>query len=246
MASLYEIQRDLGVTQKTAWFMLHRIREGMDNDFPEKFAGEVEADETFIGGKAKNMHAMKKIRKYLAGEMKHGGPVGKAIVMGVLQRNTMEDIPGTARKRSKKDSQVRPVVLAELRKTDTDAHIKENVATDAAGVYTDDGQHYRYLPDYAHEFIDHAEAYVRGRVHTNGIENFWSLPKRSLAGTYVSVEPFHLSPTSTSRRFGLQSERHGRSAVRYDASRHRWQAADVRAGDRQNRGAYRARRSLLN
>ncbi len=187
--------------------MLHRIREGMDNDFPEKFAGEVEADETFIGGKAKNMHAMKKIRKYLAGEMKHGGPVGKAIVMGVLQRNTMEDIPGTARKRSKQDSQVRPIVLAEVRKTDTDAHIKENVATDAAGVFTDDGQHYRYLPDYAHEFIDHAEAYVRGRVHTNGIENFWSLLKRSLAGTYVSVEPFHLSAYVNEQAFRFNNRK---------------------------------------
>src|SRR5882724_1550349 len=94
--SSYEIKRDLGVTQKSAWFMLHRLREGMVDDFPEPLAGEVEADETFIGGKAKNMHFEKKIRKYIAGDLAHGGAVGKAIVMGVLKRNTMEDIPGTA------------------------------------------------------------------------------------------------------------------------------------------------------
>src|SRR5579864_9545481 len=99
--SSWEIHRALGVTQKTAWFMVHRIRLIMGGSDGRPFVGEVEADETFIGGKAKNMHTMKKIRKYLAGEMKHGGPVGKAIVMGVLQRNTLEDIPGTARKRSK-------------------------------------------------------------------------------------------------------------------------------------------------
>jgi hypothetical protein len=127
----------------------------------------------------------------------------------------MEDIPGTARKRSKQDSQVRPLVLAELRKTETDAHIKENVATDAVGVYTDDGQHYRYLPDYAHEFIDHAEAYVRGRVHTNGIENFWSLLKRSLAGTYVSVEPFHLSAYVNEQAFRFNN-RKDTDAQRFD------------------------------
>ena len=88
--SSYEVARDLGVTQKTAWFMLHRIREGMGDDFPEPFVGEVEADETFIGGKAKNMHYERKIRKFIKGEIAHGGPTGKAIVMGVLDRNTRE------------------------------------------------------------------------------------------------------------------------------------------------------------
>jgi transposase-like protein len=114
--------------------------------------------------------------------------------------------PGTARKRSKQDSQVRPIVLAEVQKADTDPHIKENVEA-GAPLYTDDGQHYRYLPDYAHEFIDHAEAYVRGSVHTNGIENFWSLLKRSLAGTYVSVEPFHLRPYVDEQAFRF-NQRH--------------------------------------
>jgi len=140
--------------------------------------GATEVDETFIGGKVKNMHLMKKIRKQLQGEIKGGGWVGKAIVMGVLQRN-------------KQDSQVRPVVLAELRKTDTDEHLKNNVEA-GEKIYTDEAQHYKYLPDYANEFIDHSEAYVKGAVHVNGLENFWCLLKRSLAGTYVSVEPFHL------------------------------------------------------
>ena len=173
--SSYELKRDLGVTQKSAWFMLHRLREGMVDDFPEPLAGEVEADETFIGGKAKNMHFEKKIRKYLAGELASGA-VGKAIVMGVLDRNTR---------------QVRASVLPELKKTNTDEHLRRHVA-EGSTVYTDEANHYDYLPEFAHEFVDHTETYVKGRVHVNGVENFWSLLKRSLAGTYVSVEPFHL------------------------------------------------------
>ncbi len=101
--------------------------------------GATEVNETFIGGKVKNMYLMKKIRKQLQGEIKGGGWVGKAIVMGVLQRN-------------KQDSQVRPVVLAELRKTDTDEHLKNNVEA-GEKIYTDEAQHYKYLPDYANEFI---------------------------------------------------------------------------------------------
>ena len=174
--SSYEIKRDLGVTQKSAWFMLHRLREGMVDDFPEPLAGEVEADETFIGGKAKNMHYERKIRKYIKGEMAHGGAVGKAIVMGVLDRNTR---------------QVRASVLPELKKTNTDEHLRQHVA-EGSTVYTDEANHYASLPAFTHEFVDHTESYVKGRVHVNGVENFWSLLKRSLAGTYVSVEPYHL------------------------------------------------------
>lgn len=128
--SSYEIKRDLGVTQKTAWFILHRIREGMENDFPEKFAGEVEADETFIGGKAKNMHFERKIRKYIKGELA-SGVVGQPIVMGILDRNSRE---------------VRAKVLPEVRKRLTDEHLRENVAPGST-VYTDEAKHYEQLPN---------------------------------------------------------------------------------------------------
>jgi hypothetical protein len=174
--SSYEIERDLGVTQKTAWFMLHRIREGMYKESPEKFAGEVEADETFIGGKQRNMHFERKMRKYLSGELNKAGSTGKAIVMGMLERNS---------------KQVRATVIPEVKKRYTDVQIERNVAAGST-LYTDEAPVYDYLPEFAREFINHTETYVRGRVHVNGLENFWSLLKRSLAGTYISVEPFHL------------------------------------------------------
>ena len=198
--SSYEVARDLGVTQKTAWFMLHRIREGMGDDFPEPFVGEVEADETFIGGKAKNMHYERKIRKFIKGEIAHGGPTGKAIVMGVLDRNTRE---------------MRASVIPELKKVHTDEHLKKNVAPGST-VYTDEAQHYENLPDYAREFIDHTETYVRDRVHVNGVENFWSLLKRSLAGTYVSVEPYHLQAYVNEQAFRFNN-RKDTDVQRFDA-----------------------------
>jgi transposase-like protein len=174
--SSYEIQRDLGVTQKTAWFMLHRIREGMGGEDTRPFAGTVEADETYVGGKQRNMHFEKKMRKYITGEMNKSGASGKAIVMGILERNT---------------KQVRAAVIPEAKKSVTDAQLQQHVAPGST-LYTDEAPIYDSLPDYAREFINHTEAYVRGTVHTNTLENFGSLLKRSLAGTYVSVEPYHL------------------------------------------------------
>lgn len=174
--SSYELSRDLKVTQKTAWFMLHRVRLAMQSGTFEKFTGEVEADESFLGGKLKNMHTMKKIRKYIAGEINQGGYAGKAIVMGLLERNS---------------KQVRATVMPDIKKVRTDAQIKEHVA-EGSTLYTDEATIYRSLPDYVHEFVDHSEAYVKDAVHVNGLENFWSLLKRGLSGTYISVEPFHL------------------------------------------------------
>ena len=175
--SSYELAADLGISQKSAWHLLHRLRAAMaSGTFEKKMSGEVEADETFIGGKAKNMHLMKKIRLQVAGEMSHGGTVGKAIVMGLLARNT---------------KQVSVRVIPELKKTHTDEHVRDRVI-EGSTLYTDAAVHYESLPEYAREFIDHTETYVRGKVHVNGLENFWSLLKRSLAGTYVSVEPYHL------------------------------------------------------
>ncbi len=175
--SSYELASDLHISQKSAWHLLHRIRKAMaSGSFEKKMSGEVEADESFLGGKAKNMHLIKRIRKQVAGELAQGGVTGKAVVMGLLERNS---------------KQIRVKVLPDLKKAHTDAHVRENVIEGSA-IYTDEAQHYDTLPEYVHEFVNHTEAYVRGQVHTNGLENFWSLLKRSLAGTYVSVEPFHL------------------------------------------------------
>lgn len=177
--SSWEIHRALGVTQKTAWFMLHRIRLAMqNNDGGGKLGGEVEVDETYIGGKARNMHAEKKRRKGFNG--KSTGFLGKVAVMGLLERNTRES------------SRIRLHVLNGTKRHAIQSTVRNNVAAGST-LNTDAFQSYTGLTaDYMHRVIDHAEAYVDGTVHTNGCENFWSLLKRGLNGTYVSVEPFHL------------------------------------------------------
>jgi transposase-like protein len=168
--SSYEIHRDLGVTQKSAWFMLHRIRLAAQSQTFNKLAGEVEVDETFIGGKARFMHTDKREEKI------HGrGPDGKTIVAAVLERG------GT----------VRAQVCKTRRKPELQALVRENVEA-GSELYSDALKSYDGLDDFKHQVIDHAVAYVDGNVHTNGLENFWSLLKRSLHGTYVAVEPFHL------------------------------------------------------
>jgi transposase-like protein len=170
--SSHELGRALDVTQKTAWFMLHRIREAMKTGSFRKLEGEVETDETFIGGKARNMHKAKREAK-----IKGRGTVSKTIVHGLLERG------GEARM-----SVVRDTEGATLQPL-----VHQNVERGSA-VYSDAMPSYRGLDGaYGHQFIDHASKYVEGRVHTNGLENFWSLLKRTLAGTYVSVRPFHLT-----------------------------------------------------
>ncbi len=170
--SSYEVARALEVTQKTAWFMMHRIRYSMHHGTIDKMSGQVEADETFIGGEARNMHKDKRAEKI------HGrGPMGKAIVFGLLDRNTRK---------------VHTSVVTTRKKGDLQKHIRENVAP-GSELHTDALKSYDGLDtEYAHKVIDHAESYVEGNVHTNGLENFWSLLKRAIGGTYVSVEPFHL------------------------------------------------------
>ena len=170
--SSYEIHRDLGVTQKTAWFMLHRIRLGMQaRPFVESMSGEVEVDETFIGGKARNMHARKR-REKITGT----GGKDKTAVLGILQRG----------------GKVATAVVPSTKKKVLQPLVKEHVAAGSA-IYSDALRSYDGLSkDYDHQVIDHAVSYVEGNVHTNGMENFWSLLKRGLHGTYVSVEPFHL------------------------------------------------------
>jgi transposase-like protein len=175
--SSYEISRALGVTQKSAWFMLQRIRLAMQDDSGlRNFSGQVEVDETFIGGKARFMHQDKRAAKITG-----TGGMGKAAVMGLLERHGPDG-----------HSTVRAKVVGDRRRKTLSAEVRRQV-TPGAEVFTDALPSYSDLADdYIHGVIDHAEAYVDGVIYTNGLENFWSLLKRSLHGTYVSVEPFHL------------------------------------------------------
>ena len=173
--SSHEIARSIGVTQKTAWFMLQRIRLALQGDNGGKLSGEVEVDETFIGGKSRNMH---KDRRERAG-MVRGTKAGKVAVMGLLQRHG-------------NGSQMRAKVIDSTKRTTLDREVRRNVQSGST-VYTDSFPSYARLHgEFIHQFVDHAECYVDGQVHTNGCENFWSLLKRSINGTYVSVEPFHM------------------------------------------------------
>ena len=194
--SSYELHRAIEVTQKTAWFMLHRIRAAIKaKSFDRKLSGVVEADESYIGGLMKNLHKSK--RRRLEGEAKGeretraaehrqlgkrvpvrtgaGPAMGKAIVQAVVER----------------DGEVRAQILQTLGTLERAEFILENVE-DGGKLMTDTGNACMGSR-FVHEFINHQEEYVRGNVQTNSVENFWSLLQRTLHGTYVSVEPYHLS-----------------------------------------------------
>jgi len=177
--SSYELARSIGVTQKSAWFMLHRIRLAMQGEDGGRLGGYVEVDETYIGGKARFMSGERKRR--LSAKRPFGG---KVPVMGLLQRAPEGGV-----------SQVKTVVIAahkRLKKAAMQSLVRERVDSGST-VNTDALKSYIGLDrEYIHKVIDHAEAYAQGTVHTNGLENYWSLLKRMLHGTYVSVEPFHL------------------------------------------------------
>jgi transposase-like protein len=187
--SSYELHRSLGVTQKTAWFMLQRIRLAMEAQERAKFGGPdsspVEVDETFIGGKIKNMHRSRVRVKY-KGKPVSGGSA-KAIVMGMRDRETRR---------------VRAKVIPDVNRETLQNEILENIETKST-VYTDAATAYYNLSrrDFVHDTVNHLNEYVRGQVHTQGIENFWSLLKRGLKGTYVAVEPFHLDRYVTEQVF---------------------------------------------
>jgi transposase-like protein len=169
--SSHELGRALDVTQMTAWFMLHRIREAMRTGSFRKLGGTVEVDETFIGGEAKNMHERKRAKR-----IRGRGAVGKRIVQGLLERG----------------GEVRAQVVETTEASELQPPVRQHVERGSM-VCTDAHSAYVGLDNaYAHEAIDHATTYVRGQVHTNGIENFWSLFKRTLGGTYIHVAPFHL------------------------------------------------------
>jgi transposase-like protein len=175
--SSWEIHRSIGVTQKTAWFMLHRVRLAMqDSATGGKLGGDVEIDETYIGGRARNMHKSRRERV-----IRGTGMMGKTAVMGLLERHGKRG-----------HSTIRVATVPNNKRWALQAGVRLNVEPGST-IHTDALQSYKGLDsEYVHNVIDHAEAYVDGQVHTNGCENFWSLLKRGLKGTYVAVEPFHL------------------------------------------------------
>jgi transposase-like protein len=170
--SSWELHRALGITQKTAWFLLHRVRLAMQDDLTGgNLGGEVEVDETFIGGKARNMHKARKRRANVQSANK-----GKVVVFGMLERGKT----------------VRATVIPDRSKASIQPIIRGNVER-GAEIFSDEwASAWRMDNEYVHNVVNHLETYVQGNVHTNGMENFWSLLKRGLNGTYVSVEPFHL------------------------------------------------------
>ncbi len=190
--SSYEIHRAIGVTQKTAWFMLHRIREAMQAGTFEKLSGEVESDETFIGGKAIYQHKWRR-------EGKGRGSEGKTAVQGTIQRG----------------GKVIATVVPNLRSYTIKSNVLANVEPGSV-LYTDAFKSYWGLGrTYDHKVIDHMVSYVEGEVHTNSIENFWSCLKRTLGGTYISVEPYHLMRYVEEQTFRF-NERKGTDSTRFN------------------------------
>lgn len=197
--SSYELSRALGITQKSAWFVNHRIREAMANGTIEKMKGTVEIDEAYIGGLPKNMHQSKKVR--FASRYTRQFPRNKTAVFGMVERG----------------GKVRAKVIHKgntLKTTDVMPIIRENVEADSQ-VMTDQSIIYRELWEkYVHATVNHSYEYVRDNVHTNSIENFWSLLKRTIKGTYISVSPAHLQKYVEEQMFRY-NEREGNDQMRF-------------------------------
>jgi transposase-like protein len=193
--SSWEIHRAIGVTQKTAWFMLQRGRLAMQNDLTGgKLGGEVEVDESFIGGKARNMHKAKRAQKITG-----TGGKDKTIVMGMMERG----------------GEVRAMVVDNRKKRTVQKRVKDHVEAGSA-IFSDELKSYEGLEtEYQHAVINHAVEYVNGNVHTNSMENFWSLLKRGLHGTYVSVEPFHLFRYVDEQAFRFNNRRDKNDSDRF-------------------------------
>jgi hypothetical protein len=198
--SSYELGRDLGVSQKSAWFMLQRLRLAMKSGSFAKMGsggGPVQCDETFVGGKPQNMHANRRVRIQKI-RTENGVYPNKTAVFGMLDSNSRE---------------VRATVVGNVRREVLQEEILKNIEHGST-VHTDEASVYSWMTrekQYIHEVINHATEYVSGQVHTNGIENFWSLLKRTLKGTYVAVEPFHLERYVDEQvfRFNTRKDAHG-------------------------------------
>lgn len=204
--SSYEIMRAVGVTQKSTWHMLHRIRLAMTDRNADKLGenGPIEMDETFVGGKVKNMHKSKRPK----GITYYGGN-NKMIVLGMLERG----------------GKIRAGVIADRTLPNMRPVIEANVHA-GSHIITDEFQNYGYIAkesDHMHEVIEHANEYVRGHVHTNGVENFWTLLKRTISGSYVSVDAAHLNAYVAEQvfRFNLRKKENS------DASRFKAVLKDI-------------------
>ncbi len=201
-----EIARDLGITQKSAWFLDHRIRAALHSGTFEKFTGKVEVDETFIGGKARNMHIEKRMRRITG-----TGTKDKVPVMGILKRG----------------GNVVATVVPNRKKKALQGEVRKHVEAGSA-LYSDALKSYQGLAsEYAHQVIDHAVAYVDGEVHTNGMENFWSLLKRSISGTYVSVEPYHLFRYLDEQTFRYNNRKDAQGETLTDFDRFKMAASQI-------------------
>ena len=167
--SSMKLHRDLKVTQKTAWFMLHRLREAWQQELDD-FQGPVEVDESYFGGKEGNKHARQKLHT-------GRGTVGKVAVVGIKDRRT---------------NKVHAKVVADTAKQTLQGFIRQHVETGAT-VYTDEARSYLGMWDYQHEAVKHSVGeYVKDMAHTNGIESFWSMLKRAYGGTFHHISPQHL------------------------------------------------------
>jgi transposase-like protein len=202
--SSHEVGRAIGVTQKTAWFMFHRIRLAMKDASGIMLSGEVEADETFVGGKTRATN----ITKLGMRKSAHGPATGKTTVFGAIQRGVRET--GTR-------SRVRAMVVPSHKAASLIPRIYSNVLPGSV-LYTDALRSYRQTDrDYTHKYIDHSLQYVAGRVHTNNIENFWSCFKRTLHGTYIAPRAFHLEAYVNEQVFRFNA-REGKDADRFVAT----------------------------
>src|SRR5579875_43762 len=203
--SSMELHRALGVTQKTAWFMLHRIRVAMGIAPDKPLSGEIEADETFIGGKRGAMgHRSRSGRRALA----HGPSTGKTIVFGMIQRSTEAE-----------RSKVHALVVPDYRRETLQPAIRKYVE-EGSVLYTDAQRAYRGIAGYDHALVDHMIEFVNGSVHTNNIENFWSCLKRTVRGTYICPRPFHMQAYVEEQVFRF-NEREENDAGRFaKASKH--------------------------
>jgi hypothetical protein len=206
--SSWEVHRSLGITQKCAWHIVHRIRLALQDDLTGgMLGGEVEVDESFIGGKARNMHKDRKVR---AMQGKRGGADAgnKTIVLGILERRGI----GSPKR-------VRTSIIADRKKATIQPELQAHVQKGTMVHSDEHGDTWRMDDRYFHEIVTHLDSYVRGNCHTKGLENFWSLLKRGIGGTYVSVEPFHLFRYVDEQAFRFNNRKHADGSLMTDSER---------------------------